>query len=195
MALSPAGAAWLTASLDRVARDGTAIRTLFPAAGRHCGRGPLGAGSPAFPEWTVDDGARVLLLTTATGVASELADLYHHGSAAEQRAVLRGLSCSDFGDRGLPLVTEALRSNDPRLVATAMGPYAASWLEDSAYRHGVLKCVFMGIPLDAVAGLDEHTDDELIRMMRSFALERTAAGRPVPADLLARLPDLHRQDS
>ncbi|MFE0025654.1 EboA domain-containing protein [Amycolatopsis sp. NPDC059021] len=193
--LAPRGAAWLATSLDLVGRDSTAIRALFPAAGRHCGRGPLAATSPALGGWTIEDAARVVLFAAAVDVADELAGLYRDGSAAEQRALLLGLSHVDVGARGFPLVVEALRSNDPRLVAAAMGDYGAEVLGDAAYRHGVLKCVFMGIPLAGVAGLGKRTDDELVRMMRSFAAERAAAGRPVPDDLLARVPGLSRQDS
>jgi len=98
----------------------------------------------------------------------------------------------DTGDAGLELVADALRTNDTRLVTAAMGEYAAEHLDDSAYRHGVLKCVFMGIPLAEVAGLGRRIDEELLRMMRSFAAERTAAGRAVPADLL---PLLNEQDA
>jgi hypothetical protein len=98
----------------------------------------------------------------------------------------------DGGDAGLALIADALRTNDTRLVTAAMGEYGAARLDDSAYRHGVLKCVFMGIPLASVAGLDRRTDAELLRMMRSFAAERAAAGREIPADLVSLLPELSR---
>lgn len=179
--------AWLDEALTKVATDATALRTLFPGVGRRVGRGPSDT-----PGWTVDDVARVELLKAAPGAAAEMPDLYRYGDAAEKRAVLRGLSVVDVGDAGLDLVADALRTNDTRLVTAAMGEYAATHLDDSAYRHGVLKCVFMGIPLAEVAGLDRRTDEELLRMMRSFAAERTAAGRDVPADLL---PLLDEQDA
>ncbi|MEV6648142.1 EboA domain-containing protein [Amycolatopsis sp. NPDC051371] len=179
--------AWLDKALHDVAADATALRTLFPGVGRRVGRGPA-----ETPGWTVDDVARVRLLQAAPGAAAEMPDLYRYGDAAEKRAVLRGLSVVDIGDAGLELVADALRTNDTRLVTAAMGEYAAEHLDDSAYRHGVLKCVFMGIPLAEVAGLDRRTDEELLRMMRSFAAERTAAGRAVPADLL---PLLNEQDA
>jgi hypothetical protein len=178
--------AWLDEALTTVATDATALRTLFPGTGRRVGRG-----SSETPGWTVDDVARVRLLRAAPGAAAEMPDLYRYGDAAEKRAVLRGLSVVDIGAAGLELVADALRTNDTRLVAAAMGEYAATHLDDAAYRHGVLKCVFMGIPLAEVAGLDRRTDEELRRMLRSFAAERTAAGREVPADLL---PLLHEQD-
>ncbi|MFJ7215087.1 EboA domain-containing protein [Amycolatopsis sp. NPDC098790] len=179
--------AWLDETLTKVAADATALRTAFPGVGRRVGRGPSDT-----PGWTVDDVARVELLKAAPGAAAEMPDLYRYGDAAEKRAVLRGLSVVDTGDAGLELVADALRTNDTRLVTAAMGEYAATHLDDAAYRHGVLKCVFMGIPLAEVAGLDRRTDEELLRMMRSFAAERTAAGRDVPADLR---PLLNEQDA
>jgi hypothetical protein len=87
------------------------------------------------------------------------------------------------GDAGVPLLHDALRTNDSRLVTAALGPYGVSWLDAPAYRQAVLKCVFMGIPLAGISGLDQRTDDELRRMLREFAAEREAAGRPVPEDV------------
>ncbi|MBE1502243.1 hypothetical protein H4696_009343 [Amycolatopsis lexingtonensis] len=176
--------AWLEKALHDVAADATVLRTVFPGVGRRVGRGPSDT-----PGWTVDDVARVELLKAAPGAAAEMPGLYRYGDAAEKRAVLRGLSVVDTGEAGLDLVADALRTNDTRLVTAAMGEYAATHLDDAAYRHGVLKCVFMGIPLADIAGLDRRTDEELLRMMRSFAAERTAAGREVPADLLPLLTE------
>ncbi|WP_207207103.1 EboA domain-containing protein, partial [Agromyces binzhouensis] len=78
--------------------------------------------------------------------------------------------------------------NDPRLVAAAMGPFAGRHLGDHDWRHGVVKLVFMGVPLAVVARLDERADDELARMAEDLAEERAAAGRPIPDDLRALLP-------
>lgn len=188
--LSAAAERWLAEALTRVEADPAAIRTLFPAAGRACGRGPL----PEPPGWTVDDAVRVLLLSAlplaGEPLSVEAADLYRYGGPAEKRAVLRGLALLPIGDAGLPLVRDALRTNDTRLVAAALGPYAAAHLDPPAWRHGVLKCVFMGIPLSEVDGLDRRADAELVRMLRSFAEERAAAGRPVSTDVVNLVPDL-----
>ena len=77
---------------------------------------------------------------------------------------------------GLELVADALRTNDPRLVASALGDFAGAHLDDHAWRHGVLKALFMGVPIDVVARLDDRADDELARMAAGLVAERRAAG-------------------
>ncbi len=116
--------------------------------------------------------------------------VYNYGDAAERRAVLRALPLLNLGPGAVPLVLDALRGNDTRLIAAAMGRYAAEHLPIDAWRQAVLKCVLLGIPLAWVAELDKRKDAELIRMMRTFAEERIAAGRPVPPDVQMIVPDL-----
>ncbi|NMO52332.1 sugar phosphate isomerase [Actinoplanes sp. TBRC 11911] len=156
------------------------VATQFPAAGRRWGRDPL----PGLPGWTADEAARALLLASAPFAEAEAA--YRYGDADEKRAVLKALPLLAIGSEGVPLLHDALRTNDTRLVAAALGPYAEH-LDDAAWRQGVLKCVFMGVPLATVHGLTERADDELAAMLAAFAQERTAAGREVPADALALL--------
>ncbi|WP_394429039.1 EboA domain-containing protein [Streptomyces sp. SGAir0957] len=131
------------------------------------------------------DTARVLLLHAARADVDTLTRVYAQGSAAERRAVLTALPHLVPGPEGLPLTEDALRTNDTRLVAAAVGPYAAEHLPAHDWRHAVLKCLFTGVPVDAVADLSRRAagDAELARMLGDFAQERTAAGRPVPEDL------------
>ncbi|MEU4097380.1 EboA domain-containing protein [Streptomyces sp. NPDC026673] len=145
----------------------------FAAAGRHCGQDHA-------------DAARVLLLREARADAGTLTRLYRQGTAAERRAVLLALPYLAPGPAdGLPLVEDALRTNDTRLVAAAVGPYAAEHLDPHSWRHALLKCLFTGVPVDAAARLEHRArgDAELARMLGDYAAERTAAGRAVPADL------------
>ncbi|MGW2714419.1 EboA domain-containing protein, partial [Streptomyces sp. NPDC001356] len=98
----------------------------------------------------------------------------------------------ELGGGAVQLVADALRTHDPNLVSAAVGRYAARHLDAAGYRQAVLKCLFMGVPLAAVAGLDLRADGELARMLADFAHERVAAGRDVPDDvwpLLARFPE------
>jgi hypothetical protein len=190
--LSVDGSAWLNESIDAIAADPTAIRVRFPAAGRRCGRGPLTTNGTAPGEepptgWTVDDAVRALLIIsmplTGQPLWDEVEALYRYGDAGERRAVLRALPLLDIADRGLPIVRDAIRTSDNRLIAAALGPYAAEHLELAMWRQAVLKCVFNGISLAAVAGLVERADQELARMLADFAHERVAAGRDVSPDV------------
>jgi hypothetical protein len=175
---------WLTDALGQVAAEPASIHRLFPAVARECGRGDLAHG------WRREDAARVVLLAGVPLTGAPLADLatelYQHGDAAEKRAVLLALPLLVIGDGGVPLLRDALRTNDTRLVSAALGPYAAR-LDQPAWRQAVLKCVFMGIPLSTVDRLGQRADPELARMLRGLADERAAAGRPFPSDAAALL--------
>ena len=169
-------------ALAQVASDPAAIERLFPAAARTAAREGLDG-----------DAAREALLLALPGPAAYVIGvvqrLYDQGDAAERRAVLLALPALDgadrthaIGDGALPIVRDALRTNDTRLVAAAIGPYAATHLDDDAWRQAVLKVLFTGIPVEQVAGLADRADDELARMVRDYAAEREAAGRVVPPD-------------
>ena len=131
------------------------------------------------------DAARVLILHAARADTDAVTRVYSQGTAAERRAVLHALPHLVPGPDALPLVEDALRTNDTRLLSAAVGPYAARHLDPHQWRHAVLKCLFTGVPVDAVAELDRraHRDAELARMLGDYAAERIAAGRPVPEDL------------
>ncbi|MEO3749465.1 EboA domain-containing protein [Streptomyces sp. B6B3] len=171
--LTPEARAWVADQADQADQTDQAggWEAAFTAARRRVG---AGAAEPA----------RVLLLHAARPDADTVARLYHQGDAAERRAVLLALPHLPYLEAAaLPLVEDALRTNDARLVAAAVGPYAARHLDQHLWRHAVLKCVFVDVPLDAVASLDDRADPELVRMLADYAAERTAAGRPVPDDV------------
>ncbi|WP_030662538.1 EboA domain-containing protein [Streptomyces cellulosae] len=176
--LDEAARAWLDRALDEAAtHPGThgpvsVWELRLAEAGRRCG-----------PEHA--DAVRVLILHAARADADALTRVYAQGTAAERRAVLYALPHLVSGPEVLPLVEDALRTNDTRLLAAAVGPYAARHLPAHAWRHAVLKCLFTGVPVAEVADLDRraHGDTELARMLGDYADERTAAGRTVPDDL------------
>lgn len=183
-------------AIAQVASDPDTIDRHFPAAARTAAREGLDA-----------DAAREALLLAVPGdtayVSEVLTRLYDHGDAAERRAVLLALPALDaperanaIGDAALPIVRDALRTNDTRLVAAALGSYAATHLDDDAWRQAVLKVLFTGIPVEQVAGLADRADAELARMVRDYADEREAAGRVVPPDArtVLALSPAHRAD-
>lgn len=182
-----AGHEWLAEAAGRVANDPDSIAVLFPVAARQCGRTPLDGG------WSTDEAARAVLLSALPLTGAELAvvvrRLYDSGDAAERRAVLKTLPELAVGSACVDLLLDALRTNDSRLVAAAMGPYARH-LSAEAWRQGVLKCVFMNIPLASVHDLGRRADADLGVMLGGLAQERRAAGRTIPDDALALLDSL-----
>ena len=178
---------WLTDALARVAADPGTITRPFATAGRRCGRAPL----PDAPGWTADEAARALLLLAlpAGSVAGQVDSLYRHGDADEKRAVLKALPLLPLGSQAVGLLHDAIRTNDTRLVAAALGPYARH-LDQPAWRQAVLKCVFMGVPLAVVDSLAVRADAGLAAMLAGLGEERTAAGRALPADAAALLEQL-----
>lgn len=176
---------WVAGAEAVVRADPAQAPRLFARAERVVGRDPLPAPgtAPAGDEWTAGQGARALLLA-ALADPRRIAELYHRGDAAERLAVLRALPLLPIGDAGVPLLHDALRTNDTRLVSAALGPYA-SRLDQASWRQGVVKCVFMGLPLTVVHDLDRRADPALLAMLTAFCEERVAAGRSVPADVLS----------
>ncbi|MHA4772979.1 EboA domain-containing protein [Streptomyces sp. MSC1_001] len=170
---------WSAEAVHQLRSDPTCLAGLFAVAARKACQGQ-------------GQEVRAQLLQALPISGSELAmvlhELYAQADSTERIAILRTLPLLDQEDRigshALPMIEDALRTNDARLVAAAAGPYASRHLDQTVWRQAVLKCVFMGVPLDAVAGLARRSDPELIRMFAAFAAERSAAGRPVPDDLL-----------
>jgi hypothetical protein len=170
---------WLREAEDRIREEKDALPSLFARADRKLGRDEVA------PGWTAGQAGRALLLKDQD--QEQIRQLYDHGDAAEKLAILKALPLLDGEDgAGVPLLLDALRTNDTRLVAAALGPYAEN-LDAATWRQGVIKVVFMGVPLAAVADLDERADAELATMLRSLADERAAAGREMSADANALL--------
>ncbi|MGW9630509.1 EboA domain-containing protein [Agromyces sp. NPDC055520] len=197
---------WTETAVSEITADPPRIAVLFPSAGRAVGREPVDPdGDPlGLRHGTADDLARERMVTAllaavpaampADAAAAIIGELYRYGDDAERRGVLRGLNAvvddragagheASVVDTGLELVADALRTNDTRVVAAALGAFAGAHLDDHAWRHGVLKALFMGIPVDVVARLDERSDDELARMAAGLIAERRAAGRDIGDDM------------
>ncbi|MEU0846158.1 EboA domain-containing protein [Streptomyces sp. NPDC005962] len=187
-------ATWLDRALAEASATATAAtqgptptwEADFAAAARHCrNSGQSSQNSQNGQNRELADATRILLLHAARPDIPTLTRLYTHGTAAERRAVLLSLPYLDPGPDALPLIEDALRTNDTRLVAAAVGPYAARHLGTHGWRQAVLKCLFTGVSIDAVAEWPARArgDAELARMLTDYAHERGAAGRDVPADL------------
>lgn len=182
---------WLDEAIDAVRTSPAVIRSRFPAVSRKLGRGPLApTADPDDPfAVTIDDAGRSLLVAALSpeDQAAELPDLYRHGDTRERRGALRALDHVGADGPLAPvardLVDDAMRTNDTRLVAAALGPVGSALLDDDAFAQAVLKCVFTGLDIDRIPGLAGRVTPELSRMMADFVHERIAAGRDVPAQV------------
>lgn len=190
---------WVTEAVRKVESEPQHIVGFFPAAGRAVGREPVDPASDPLGliHGTSDDLVRERLVQTLLTAAPPhdaaqlLGKLYRYGDDAERRGVLRGLNAAPDQSEavvttGLELVADALRTNDPRLVAAALGEFSSRHLDQHSWRHGVLKAVFMGIPLAAVFDVEQRSDAELARMAAALIDERRAAHRDISNDI-ARL--------
>lgn len=184
---APARERW-HALRTEVADDPARLGRVFPASARTTGRGPL----PGADGVLLEDAVRVSLVAAAAervepdALLAELREVYRYGDSDEKRAVvhaLNGIEAARAGQLdGTDVLLDALRTNDTRLVAAAMGPHS-DLLDDDAWRQGVLKCLFTGVPVATVTGLAARADRQLADMVGRYRREREAAGRDVPTDV------------
>jgi hypothetical protein len=125
------GMEWLRAATEELWSDAAAIHVHFPQAAARIGRGTLEPFAGGHEAWTLADGARTLLLRAPRErILRELDALYRAGAADERRAILRALPYLPVGEHAVHLVQDALASDDQRLVAAALGPYASAYLHE-----------------------------------------------------------------
>jgi hypothetical protein len=197
-----AGAAqWLDAEIDRQreAVDERRLGMALGLVGRRIGRSELAlsgddiAAAQALhsrwrPDmWGTDEAARVaLLLATWSGdevaFAARIDRLCATGELTEHVAALKGFAVFPAPASLLSRARAAVRSSmQPPFEAIAChNPYPADHFDDAVYNQMVVKCVFSGVPIETVIGLDERRNAELVRMMRDLVSERRAAGRLLP---------------
>lgn len=137
--------------------------------------------------WGIDEAARVaLILATRKGdeasFAARIERLCTIGELAEHVACLKGFAVFPRQPQLLVSARAAVRSSaQPVFEAIAChNPYPADHFDEASYNQMVVKCVFSGISIDTIVGLDERRNDELVRMMGDLVSERLAAGRMIP---------------
>jgi hypothetical protein len=147
--------------------------------------------------WSVADVARagMLLIALAALPADQhvafATEIFRRGETAERVALLRSLALLPEPLRFIDLAAEACRSHvqDVLEALACENAYPESYMPELAFNQLIMKCMFVGIPLARVHGWESRVNAELIRMSRDFKAERTAAGRPVPAEI-ARIEDI-----
>ncbi|MFZ2650148.1 MAG: EboA domain-containing protein [Burkholderiaceae bacterium] len=139
--------------------------------------------------WSVADAGRVLLLCQVSRTSKDFAQRFRSlcasADVAELTALYRGLPLYAGPEALLDQVGEGLRSNMRGVFEAIIhhSPYPKLHFDPHRWNHMVLKALFIGSALGAVAGLDERANAELARMLCDFAHERLAAGRRVPFEI------------
>lgn len=138
--------------------------------------------------WSLDGAARVLALLVHRGersFAERFKDLRRTADAAELIALYRGLPLYPEPEALHFEVGEGLRSNlTPVFEAIAhRNPFPRERFDEHRWNHMILKALFVGSRLAPIQGLDERANPELARILREYAHERWAAGRPVTPEL------------
>lgn len=196
---TPEGREWLNATCARIAAgDERTLSIAFSSASRRLGKGDLALGRDALAEaaravpgldprrWTIDQAARARLVMAirAEPAAAWLATLDRIFAACdlgESIALYQAIPLLPHPELLRLRAAEGLRSNMKAVFeAVALdNPYAAAELDEDAWNQLVLKCLFVGSPLDRVVGLDRRANPRLARMLCEYAHERWAATRAV----------------
>ncbi len=193
--LSPDAATWLDAQTEKIAAgDQRALFLAFGLAPRKVGKAELN--DDAFPGWPVDQAARIALLQAfpADDEHRWLTAFDALVDAAEVRELVtlyQALPLLPFPDALADRAADGLRTNVKGVFEAIAhrNPFPAEHFTDARWNQMVLKALFIGSSLQPIVGLRERMNDDLARMLRDYADERTAAGRDVPADLIELLKD------
>lgn len=140
--------------------------------------------------WTVDQAARARLLlsfpaTDAVVYVSVLDQLFAAGEMHELIALYQSLPLLPHQPFHALRCAEGIRTNIKSvfLAIAHRNPFPSEQLNDDQWNQLVLKCLFVGVPLDPVVGLDVRANAPLAKMLTDFAHERWAAHRPVSPEL------------
>jgi hypothetical protein len=139
--------------------------------------------------WSADQAARVLLVLAFQEDPSRFARvlelLCNSADVSELVAFYRGLPLYPDQPRYIARAAEGLRTNiKAAFEAIALrNPYPSEQFPEAAWNQMVLKALFVGSALWPIVGLDRRANAELARMLRDYAHERWAAGRPVSPEL------------
>jgi hypothetical protein len=138
-------------------------------------------------EWTLDQLARVLLLT-ALPPAENVQWIDNLASTADYReliALYQGLYWLDNASDFVPRAREGLRTNMVGVFdAIALdNPFPAAHLPEDAWNQMVLKAVFMERPIYRVYRIEERKNATLAAIFLDYAEERWSAHRAVTPEL------------
>ncbi|MCG8360345.1 MAG: EboA domain-containing protein [Kiloniellales bacterium] len=139
--------------------------------------------------WSVDEAARILiLLASAAGdnaFPARFRELCRSAEVSEAVAFYRGLPLYPAPESLEDQAAEGVRTN-MRAIFEAVAhrnPYPREFFDENRWNQMVLKALFIGSTLYPIQGLDQRANPSLAEILRDYAHERWAAGRPVSPEL------------
>ncbi len=140
--------------------------------------------------WSIDCAARIAVLCRLAehdtqGFGDTITDLCRNADLAESIALYSGMALFPKSEKLDQQVAEGLRTN-MRAVFEAIAhnnPYPANHFDENRWNHMVLKALFIDSTLAPIYGIDSRSNKELAIILRDYAHERRAAGRPVTSEL------------
>jgi hypothetical protein len=200
-ALPPDAMKWLNGEIEhqRAGADERRLGISLGLAGRKLSRVALSLGAddlaaaaahrPGWQpqSWTASEAARVVLVLATHGgndaaFAARINKLCATAEVTELVACLKGFAVFPGGAALHDRAREGARSSIGSVfeAIACANPYPFDCFDEAAWNQLVVKCVFVGAPLDSIVGLHERRNPELVQMLRDFVAERDAAGRPLP---------------
>lgn len=195
---------WLDQQTEKIKNDPTnkTLYISFSACPRFVGKGPLRLSEKEILEaqsirtgfslegWTIDQAARVyflLLIPTEdeNHYLRTLEMLFNAADVKEQKALYSALPLLAHPQKLTRRTAEGIRTNMTVVfdAIALQNPYPSEYLDENAWNQMVLKAVFTERPLYKIYKSDERANPKLAQMLRDFAHERWAAGRPVTPEL------------
>jgi hypothetical protein len=141
-------------------------------------------------DWSIDQAARLCFLLATfdgdeAGFIERVQQFFRTADVGEALCLYRGLPLYPGQPRFVDRAREGARTNI-RAIFEAVAhrnPYPREQFSEAAWNQMIVKALFVGTTLHPIQGLDERRNPDLARMLRDYAHERWAAGRPVSPEL------------
>ena len=147
-------------------------------------------GTVSFEGWSLGDISRVLLILHAINLSkvneiSVIETCYRQGDESERISITKGLMFFKNPAALKEIALESGRTNSKiMLAALALNNYYPQYhYTDHEFNQMVLKCLFVGIPIEHVLGLPNRANKDLSRMCEDYIRERQSAYRKLPEDI------------
>ena len=140
--------------------------------------------------WSLDQLVRTCFVLTypADDIANYVKTLdlmFSTGEVGELVALYQALPLLPHPASHVLRAAEGIRTNIKAVFCAVAhnNPFPSEQFNDDQWNQLVLKCLFIGVSLQPVIGIDERANAKLMSMLVDFAHERRAAHRPIPPDL------------